>query len=113
MITFSSASVLERLEAILSPFADGFLVPMMATLGWGSGSAILPATKSVLGANFCSISLKGPRSSSDDTRVTLDPVSDEPVAWEVALISGTPPLSLAGTSKCWDRTVLSLRTQIL
>ena len=44
MITSCSASVLESLEAILSPSADGVLVPMMATLGWGNGSSILPAS---------------------------------------------------------------------
>ena len=68
MITSWCESVLESLEASLSPSGDGVLVPMMATLGWGRGSPILPATKSLSGAYFCSISLKAPRSSSDETQ---------------------------------------------
>src|SRR5712691_1665857 len=102
MITPCCASVLESLEAILSPSSDGFLVPMIATLGWGNGSSIFPATKSLSGAYFCSISLRAPRSSSDETQVFRDPPSDELTPREVAPIPGTPTPYISGTSNSWN-----------
>ena len=56
-------STLVMWAAVLSPFADAFRDPMIATLGFGRGVSIGPAENSVEGAYFLSTSLRGPRSS--------------------------------------------------